>query len=156
MNLKIFTQPGGDAARLTRERKTVSAMLGIYCRDHHGTAVKKWDWLRAVVAKTLENQRSRRCLSQFFYSLGARKELCEACSQLHDYAMCRLDRCPYGADKPICAACPIHCYRADRRQEIRAVMRYAGPRMLWRHPWLAVRHLLDGRRPDPTKTGRVG
>jgi hypothetical protein len=120
--LKIITQLGGKGARLTRERKTVTAMLGIYCRDHH----------------------------------GPRNGLCEACSQLHDYAMCRLDRCPYGADKPTCAACPIHCYRADRRQEIRAVMRYAGPRMLWRHPWLAVRHLLDGRRPDPTKTGRGG
>jgi hypothetical protein len=28
--------------------------------------VKKWDWLRAETTKTLENQRSRRCLSQFF------------------------------------------------------------------------------------------
>jgi hypothetical protein len=32
--------------------------------------VKKWDWLRAETAKTLENRRSRRCLSQFFHSLG--------------------------------------------------------------------------------------
>jgi hypothetical protein len=31
--------------------------------------VKKWDWLRAETAKTPENQRSRRCLSQFFRSL---------------------------------------------------------------------------------------
>ena len=36
----------------------------------HGEAVKKWDWLRAETAKTMENQRSRRCLSQFFHSLG--------------------------------------------------------------------------------------
>jgi Rrf2 family protein len=37
-----------------------------------GEAVKKWDWLRVETAKTLENQRSRRCLSQFFHSLGVR------------------------------------------------------------------------------------
>ena len=36
----------------------------------HGEAVKKWDWLRAETAKTPENQRSRRCLSQFSHSLG--------------------------------------------------------------------------------------
>jgi hypothetical protein len=35
-----------------------------------GEAVKKWDWLRAETAKTLENHWSRRCLSQFFHSLG--------------------------------------------------------------------------------------
>jgi hypothetical protein len=32
--------------------------------------VKKWDWLRAEAAKTLENQRAPRCLSPFFHSLG--------------------------------------------------------------------------------------
>jgi hypothetical protein len=30
--------------------------------------------------------------------------------------------------------------------KIRTVMRYAGPRMLLRHPILAIGHLLDGRR----------
>jgi hypothetical protein len=35
----------------------------------HVEVVKKWDWLRAETVKTLENQRSRRCLSQFFHSL---------------------------------------------------------------------------------------
>jgi hypothetical protein len=34
--------------------------------------VKKWDWLRAETAKILENQWSRRCLSQFFHSLSAK------------------------------------------------------------------------------------
>ena len=32
------------------------------------------------------------------------------------------------------------------RDRIRAVMRYADPRMLFRHPILAVLHLLDGLR----------
>jgi hypothetical protein len=29
------------------------------------------------------------------------------------------------------------------REPIKAVMRYAGPRMMYRHPWLAVRHWFD-------------
>jgi glucose-6-phosphate isomerase len=36
-----------------------------------GQVVKKWDWLRAETAKTLEDQQSPRCLSQFFHSFGA-------------------------------------------------------------------------------------
>lgn len=32
---------------------------------------------------------------------------------------------------------------------MREVMRFAGPRMLARHPWLAIMHLIDDRRPAP-------
>jgi hypothetical protein len=39
----------------------------------------------------------------------------------------------------------VHCYQRDRREQVKHVMRFAGPRMLWRHPWLSVCHLLDGR-----------
>jgi hypothetical protein len=71
---------------------------------------------------------------------------CAGCAQFLAYAGRRLEKCPYGQDKPTCANCPIHCYKRDPREFARAVMRYAGPRMLWRHPWLALMHLADGRR----------
>jgi len=29
------------------------------------------------------------------------------------------------------------------------IMKWAGPRMAWRHPILSFFHLLDGRRPAP-------
>ncbi len=77
---------------------------------------------------------------------GTRDEQCEACRGLSAYARERIDRCKFGAVKPICAKCPIHCYKPDMRERVRAVMRYAGPRMLLRHPILAVAHLLDRRR----------
>ena len=32
------------------------------------------------------------------------------------------------------------------RERVKEVMRYAGPRMIVRHPVLAVFHLIDGRR----------
>jgi hypothetical protein len=32
---------------------------------------------------------------------------------------------------------------------MREVMRFAGPRMLARHPFLAIMHLIDDRRPAP-------
>lgn len=75
--------------------------------------------------------------------------LCEACGPLYDYAQRRLERCVFGDAKPTCANCSVHCYKPRLREQMRTVMVWAGPRMLWRHPVLAIRHMLDGRRPAP-------
>lgn len=79
---------------------------------------------------------------------------CPDCCDLNDYAQERLARCPFGEGKTTCAKCPVHCYRPDMRARIRGVMRYAGPRMLLRHPVMAVQHLLDGRRDKPIRKTR--
>jgi len=68
---------------------------------------------------------------------------CADCSQFLDYAEQRLEKCPYAEGKPTCAKCPIHCYKRAQREQARVIMRYAGPRMTFRHPWLALTHLLD-------------
>ncbi len=79
--------------------------------------------------------------------------LCPECSGLLDYAMARVDKCPFIDDKPTCARCPVHCYRAAERARIREVMRYAGPRMVYRHPLLTLRHYADQvrHRPKPRR-----
>ena len=78
-------------------------------------------------------------------------ELCSACQSLADYAHQRIDRCPFGWHKPTCAQCPVHCYKPDRREDIRLIMRYAGPRMMLHHPLLAVLHLMDGLRKQTAR-----
>jgi len=79
---------------------------------------------------------------------GQSAGLCAPCQELADYALARLDKCVFHADKPTCANCPVHCYKPAMRERVREVMRYAGPRMLLHHPVLALLHLLDGlRRP---------
>jgi len=84
--------------------------------------------------------------------------LCEECNRLMNYAAKRLEKCPYGQDKPTCAKCPIHCYKAVERQKVRDVMSFAGPRMTWRHPWRALNHVLDKLRQaeHPMKLRRKG
>ena len=77
--------------------------------------------------------------------------LCSECQKLLDYATVRLDRCRFGLEKPVCVKCPVHCYQPARREQVRAVMRYAGPRMLWQHPILSLRHWLDGFRKAATR-----
>jgi hypothetical protein len=113
------TRMNAASERLKREWRTIGAMVQIYCRGQHS------------------------------HGCDCQKELCAECQGLLDYANLRLDRCRFGSEKPTCARCPVHCYQRDRREQVRAVMRYAGPRMLWQHPWLSVRHWLDGRRSQP-------
>lgn len=72
--------------------------------------------------------------------------VCSECEELLEYASRRLDRCPFMNQKPACSNCRVHCYEPAKREQMRQVMRFSGPRMLWRHPILAVRHLIDARK----------
>jgi len=74
------------------------------------------------------------------------QSLCADCGGFLAYAGRRLQKCPYGPAKPTCAKCPIHCYKPVPREFAREVMRYAGPRMVLRHPWLSLTHFLDKAR----------
>lgn len=107
--------------RLSREQRTMAVMLRIFCQGEHAQAPRN--------------------------AAG----LCSECEALALYARQRLAGCPYGADKPTCANCKIHCYGPVQREQARVMMRYAGPKMLLRHPWLAIAHLIDGRREAPEK-----
>ena len=82
--------------------------------------------------------------------------LCSECAALFEYAARRLERCVFGDAKPSCANCVVHCYKADMREQIRVVMRWAGPRMMLRHPVMAIGHLIAERRPVPTLPAKSG
>jgi hypothetical protein len=82
---------------------------------------------------------------------GAKHTLCDDCAELMAYAEKRLERCPFQEEKPTCTNCPIHCYKPDRRQKVKAVMRYSGPRMMLRHPIFALRHWIDGFKKAPPR-----
>jgi len=96
---------------LREEAETLRAMVGLYCRERHGTS-------------------------------GRPGECCPACGAFLAYALKRLASCPYGAAKPVCAKCRIHCYRAGEKAYAREVMRHAGPRLLLTNPVLSFRHLV--------------
>lgn len=69
-------------------------------------------------------------------------ELCRECALLLEYAEARTRKCPFGEGKPVCRKCTVHCYSPEKRDAIKRVMRYSGPRMLYHNPVLAIRHLL--------------
>jgi len=77
---------------------------------------------------------------------NAAEELCASCAGLAAYAEERIKKCPFGINKPVCNQCTVHCYNPKMREQVRAVMRYAGPRMMLHHPVLAIRHFIRERR----------
>ena len=81
---------------------------------------------------------------------GTHGELCQECQEFKDYAFLRLDKCPFQDKKSTCGKCVIHCYRPDMKVKVKATMRYSGPRMLLKHPTLALHHAWDSHRKAPT------
>ena len=69
----------------------------------------------------------------------------------HPFALFRLMQCPFQEKKPACQNCQIHCYRSNQemRRKAKQVMGYAGPRMLMKHPYFALMHVIDKFRKTP-------
>jgi hypothetical protein len=126
-----------DSATAPSAAATASPTRKVHDRVRHPRLARELATIRAMVAIHCRDKH------------GGGGELCGQCAELMDYATRRLDRCVFGDDKPTCANCTVHCYNAEMRERVRTVMRHAGPRMIWRHPWLAIAHMVDGRRPAP-------
>ena len=101
----------------------------------------------AIEAK---RQREKRIVAEMIRLYCRKKhgqnELCPECAQLLQYASQRSDRCPFMETKTFCSNCHVHCYKAEMREKIRIVMRFSGPRMLFHHPVLALRHLIEDQK----------
>lgn len=74
------------------------------------------------------------------------KTLCPECAALDDYARSRSDHCPFMETKTFCSNCRVHCYQKNMREKIREVMRFSGPRMIFYHPVMAIRHVAESRK----------
>lgn len=78
------------------------------------------------------------------------ESICHDCSYMLVYATKRLENCPFVIEKPACNNCAVHCYKSEEREKIREIMRFSGPKMLFKHPYLAIMHLID-KRIKPSK-----
>lgn len=71
----------------------------------------------------------------------SKKELCEECQELLEYAHKRLTLCKFGNEKTTCSKCPIHCYKKDMKLKVKEVMRFSGPRLIIYNPIELIRHM---------------
>lgn len=100
-----------------KEKKLIPVMIGKYCKGKH-RAERKAQGVR-------------------------RKETCADCRELTEYALFRLEKCPFKQNKKFCSVCKIHCYKPQMREKIKRVMKYSGPRMLFSHPIYAISHVVQ-------------
>lgn len=77
---------------------------------------------------------------------GYKNTLCNECAKLDEYARSRSDKCPFMETKTFCSNCKVHCYKPDMREQIREVMRFAGPRMIFHRPIPAIRHVIESKK----------
>lgn len=70
-------------------------------------------------------------------------QLCPSCKSILLYAQSRIDNCPFIETKGFCRNCTVHCYSKDRQEQIRAIMRYSGPRLIITHPLLTLNHIFS-------------
>jgi len=89
--------------------------------------------------KTLEFMISLYCEKK--HKLGL--ENCPSCKDLYDYSIKRLENCRYGEEKTSCKKCKTHCYIPDKREKIREVMRFSGPRIMLYRPHQYIRYILN-------------
>ncbi len=116
---------------VAKDTRLLGDFAVIYCNDNHPDA-------------------ERAPLDSSGAALGVygkrRPAVCVECAELLAYAEKRRASCPKDP-KPFCSYCDTHCYRADMRERMRDVMRYAGPRSVLRgHAIDSVKHLIEGRR----------
>lgn len=97
------------------EKKLIPEMIRIYCRGNH-KELRKEEGVKG-------------------------KELCSKCKELAEYAEFRLEKCPFKKNKGFCSFCKIHCYKSEYQAEMKKVMKYSGPRMLFTHPIFALSHV---------------
>ena len=66
--------------------------------------------------------------------------LCPSCRAAVSATLARTEACPNGHSGN-CQDCPHHCQAGEARVAIREIMRYAAPKMLFRHPVMTMRYL---------------
>ncbi|MDG6223116.1 MAG: nitrous oxide-stimulated promoter family protein [Candidatus Bathyarchaeota archaeon] len=79
-----------------------------------------------------------------------KNELCTKCTEFLSYAYKRLDNCPFQEEKSTCGKCLVHCYQPVMKEKAKKIMRYSGPRLIYKSPILALHHVFDGRKKPLT------
>lgn len=126
------------AKKRFREKLVFLCMINQYCggKNHNN----REDVAKALDFDTELSQwvKKHRLFTPGLYSM----KLCPDCYSLCKEVTAHTSRCPHMAYKSFCHYCPRPCYRKERLEAVKPVMKYSGPRLILRHPILAIRHLI--------------
>ena len=105
-----------DPVEIQKDTDKLVRFLAIYCQAHHGHRLLKtftFSYTR-ISAKVVEGP-----------------ALCDECARLLRHAIVMRVKCPLDP-KPKCRHCSQHCYLPLYRDQMERVMKYAGPRSLFK------------------------
>ena len=112
-----------------KEKKLITIMIIMYCKGNH----------------KIERKRQ-----------GVKgNDTCTECKELIEYALFRLEKCPFKKNKKICSFCNVHCYKPEMRNKVKAVMNYAGIRMLFSHPLFSLSHVIQMIKHKKSKGDKI-
>lgn len=66
--------------------------------------------------------------------------MCPECREAIEQTLARASSCPHGHEGN-CQDCKTQCQRGEAQERIRVIMRYAAPRMAFRHPIMTFEYL---------------
>ena len=119
-------------------RRTDVLML---CHHHKTNLVRAGQQMDYRIER--EKQTVRRMIELYCRHHLKQDTMPDEYQHLAEFACRRLDHCKYGENKTACKDCPTHCYAPKEREQIRKIMRWAGPRMIFYSPIDAIRHLFN-------------
>jgi hypothetical protein len=118
-------------AEVRNDTRVVAGLAQIYCEGHHAAAER----VRLESDAATLGVYGRRI-----------PRLCPECAEHVRYAEARRAYCPKDP-KPFCAHCDTHCYKPAEAEWQRQMMRWAGPRSLFRgYAIPGIKHALEARK----------
>ena len=108
--------PTSDPVSIQQDTDKLVRFLSMYCDAHHGH--------RFRVPFVFEHVKVPA-------KVAKGPELCDECKRLLRHAVVMRALCPLDP-KPKCRNCPQHCYRPLYKDQMEEVMKYAGPRSLFK------------------------
>ncbi len=111
----LVAHGAGPAARkVSHDLWLLATFVRLYCDGLHGQRSRAPVRLRHVDVAAV---------------CGAPVLVCATCRKLLQHAFVKRISCPL-EPKPACKHCPAHCYAPSYREQMRAVMRYSGRRLV--------------------------
>lgn len=95
--------------------------------------------------RTLQAIGSIYCAAHHAGALKDDAGMCEECAAVIKYTHERASACPYNHEGN-CQDCKLKCNRGEQQQRIKAIMKYAAPRMLVKHPIMTMEYLAKKRK----------
>ena len=105
-----------DPIEIQKDTEKLVRFVSMYCNAHHGNRLREpFTFHHSKISAKISNG----------------PDLCDECVALLRHAIVMRVLCPLDP-KPKCRTCPQHCYRPTYREQMETVMKYAGPRSLFK------------------------